>query len=108
VRDWLGANGAIPASTPIKACGKRVPVAPNTTPDGRDNPEGRQKNRRVEIVFETCRAEIRAYGTRWARDYPTWSGRGSTSALAAGSDTAFGPPLATATRAGRSMRSPIM
>jgi flagellar motor protein MotB len=27
-------------------------VAPNRTPDGRDDPEGRQKNRRVEIVVE--------------------------------------------------------
>jgi outer membrane protein OmpA-like peptidoglycan-associated protein len=55
VRDWLGANGAIPPATPIKGYGKRVPIAPNTTPDGRDDPEGRQKNRRVEIVFETCK-----------------------------------------------------
>jgi outer membrane protein OmpA-like peptidoglycan-associated protein len=56
VRDWLGANGAIPAATPIKAYGKRMPIAPNTTPDGQDDPEGRQKNRRVEIVFETCKS----------------------------------------------------
>src|SRR6202163_2473417 len=55
VRDWLGSHGAIPAATPIKGYGKRVPIAPNTTPDGRDDPEGRQKNRRVEIVFETCK-----------------------------------------------------
>jgi outer membrane protein OmpA-like peptidoglycan-associated protein len=27
------------------------PVAPNSKPDGSDDPEGRQKNRRVEIVF---------------------------------------------------------
>ncbi|MGE5270403.1 MAG: OmpA family protein [Thiohalocapsa sp.] len=27
------------------------PVAPNTKPDGSDDPDGRQKNRRVEIVF---------------------------------------------------------
>jgi flagellar motor protein MotB len=26
-------------------------VAPNTNPDGSDNPDGRQKNRRVEIVM---------------------------------------------------------
>ena len=55
VRDWLGIHGAIPPSTPIRAFGKRVPIAPNTTADGRDDPEGRQKNRRVEIVFETCK-----------------------------------------------------
>ena len=41
--------------------------------------------------------------------YPAGSGRGgAASALAVGSGAAFGPPLATATSAGRSMRSPIM
>jgi outer membrane protein OmpA-like peptidoglycan-associated protein len=55
VRDWLVASGAISPSTPVKGFGKRMPIAPNTTPDGRDDPEGRQKNRRVEIVFETCK-----------------------------------------------------
>lgn len=56
VRDWLSANGAIPESTPVKAFGKRMPIAPNTTPDGRHDPEGQQKNRRVEIVSETCKS----------------------------------------------------
>jgi flagellar motor protein MotB len=27
-------------------------VAPNQNPDGGDNPEGRQKNRRVEIIVK--------------------------------------------------------
>jgi outer membrane protein OmpA-like peptidoglycan-associated protein len=31
--------------------GARNPVAPNKKPDGSDDPEGRQKNRRVEIIF---------------------------------------------------------
>jgi outer membrane protein OmpA-like peptidoglycan-associated protein len=31
--------------------GARNPVAPNTKPDGSDNPGGRQKNRRVEIIL---------------------------------------------------------
>jgi outer membrane protein OmpA-like peptidoglycan-associated protein len=30
--------------------GKANPVAPNTHPDGSDNPEGRQRNRRVELI----------------------------------------------------------
>ena len=34
-----------------KGFGAARPVAPNTKPDGADDPEGRQKNRRVEIVF---------------------------------------------------------
>lgn len=33
----------------IKAYGESLPVAANEHPDGRDNPEGRQLNRRVEI-----------------------------------------------------------
>ncbi len=33
--------------------GESLPIAPNTNPDGSDNPDGRQKNRRTEIkVFE--------------------------------------------------------
>jgi outer membrane protein OmpA-like peptidoglycan-associated protein len=31
--------------------GAKNPVAPNTNPDGSDNPDGRQKNRRVEIII---------------------------------------------------------
>jgi outer membrane protein OmpA-like peptidoglycan-associated protein len=33
--------------------GERQPVAPNTNPDGSDNPEGRALNRRVEIVVRS-------------------------------------------------------
>lgn len=55
VRDWLARRGAIPAATAIAGFGKTKPVAANTTEDGKDYPEGRQKNRRVEIVFETCK-----------------------------------------------------
>ncbi|MDH3309027.1 MAG: OmpA family protein, partial [Acidimicrobiia bacterium] len=35
--------------------GADEPVAPNSNPDGSDNPEGRQLNRRVEIVVLTDR-----------------------------------------------------
>jgi outer membrane protein OmpA-like peptidoglycan-associated protein len=31
--------------------GEADPVAPNTKPDGTDNPRGRARNRRVEVVF---------------------------------------------------------
>jgi len=54
VRDWLAAHGFIPAESAIKGYGKTRPIAPNTTPDGKDDPQGRQKNRRVEIVIATC------------------------------------------------------
>ena len=35
-----------------KGWGARKPVAPNQKPDGSDDPDGRQKNRRVEIVVK--------------------------------------------------------
>ena len=54
VRDWLVGRGVVPATTPIKGFGKTSPIAPNKTGDGRDDPDGRQKNRRVEVVFDTC------------------------------------------------------
>ncbi len=34
-----------------KGLGKTQPIAPNTKPDGSDDPEGRQKNRRVEVII---------------------------------------------------------
>lgn len=51
VRTWLAAHGvANPMTT--EGWGKKKPVAPNTTPDGKDDPAGRQKNRRVEITVK--------------------------------------------------------
>jgi len=38
----------------IRGFGKTRPVAQNQFPDGADEPEGRQKNRRVEVVRNTC------------------------------------------------------
>jgi outer membrane protein OmpA-like peptidoglycan-associated protein len=35
-----------------KGFGERYPVTPNTNPDGTDNPRGRAKNRRVEVIIE--------------------------------------------------------
>ncbi|HEY2292028.1 MAG TPA: OmpA family protein [Thermoanaerobaculia bacterium] len=55
VKDWLVAHGALPASTPTAGWGKRHPIAPNTRPDGADDPAGRQKNRRVEVVLDSCK-----------------------------------------------------
>lgn len=36
----------------IRAYGEKRPAAPNTLPDGSDNPEGRAANRRVEIAWK--------------------------------------------------------
>ena len=51
VKQWLVANAKVNgASLTTRGAGKSKPVAQNTKPDGADNPEGRAKNRRVEIV----------------------------------------------------------
>jgi OmpA-OmpF porin, OOP family len=55
VRDWLAAHGFIAAATPTEGRGKTEPVAPNTNPDGTDNPAGRATNRRVEVLIDTCK-----------------------------------------------------
>jgi photosystem I P700 chlorophyll a apoprotein A2 len=51
VKAWLVARGA---SNQIntQGFGDTKPVAPNTEPDGSDDPDGRQKNRRVEITLK--------------------------------------------------------
>ncbi len=52
VQRWLEerSGGAMPAVV-VEGRGEAEPVAPNATPDGRDNPEGRALNRRVEFVL---------------------------------------------------------
>ena len=50
VRSWLAANG-VGMRMSTHGWGKDKPVAPNGLPGGKDDPEGRQKNRRVEITM---------------------------------------------------------
>lgn len=52
VKTWLVSREGV-KSPPITTSGRgaRDPVAPNRKPDGSDDPEGRQLNRRVTIVF---------------------------------------------------------
>jgi outer membrane protein OmpA-like peptidoglycan-associated protein len=54
VKDWLVSHNFLPSSTPTKGYGKTRPIAPNSNPDGSDNPAGRQRNRRVEVVVDAC------------------------------------------------------
>ncbi|MBX9572836.1 MAG: OmpA family protein [Candidatus Obscuribacterales bacterium] len=57
VKNWLLENHVAPvAAVSTEGFGKRKPVAPNTKPDGSDNPQGRALNRRVEIVVDTCKS----------------------------------------------------
>ena len=52
IRDWLVKKGGLSGvSFTTKGFGETQPVAPNANADGSDNPEGRQKNRRVTIVM---------------------------------------------------------
>lgn len=48
-------HGVDPGRLRAEGRGATEPVAPNTTPEGEDDPEGRQKNRRVEILVITDR-----------------------------------------------------
>ncbi|MGH6945752.1 MAG: OmpA family protein [Kiloniellales bacterium] len=51
VRDWLvKREGLGQTKFQVKGFGETKPVAANEKPDGSDDPEGRQKNRRVDIV----------------------------------------------------------
>ena len=46
-------NAGVPGKlVTAKGLGEAYPVAPNEYPDGADNPTGRAKNRRVEIIVE--------------------------------------------------------
>ncbi len=54
VKRWLVQNAGVSASRiTTRGLGETKPVAPNTNPNGTDNPTGRQKNRRVEITIRT-------------------------------------------------------
>lgn len=54
VQRWLTTNKKVnPDHITTNGFGKSQPVAPNSNPDGSDNPAGRQQNRRVEIVVQS-------------------------------------------------------
>jgi outer membrane protein OmpA-like peptidoglycan-associated protein len=55
VRASLASRGLPVDHLNIRGFGKSHPVAQNERPDGSDDPEGRQKNRRVEVVLNTCK-----------------------------------------------------
>ncbi len=51
VAEALVAEGVSPDLVRPRGFGESEPVAPNQNPDGSDNPMGRAKNRRVEVVI---------------------------------------------------------
>ncbi len=54
VRTALVSRGSPDRRLNIQGFGKSRPIAPNQQADGSDDPAGRQKNRRVEVVINTC------------------------------------------------------
>ncbi len=55
VKLWLREHGGLNPGLILetKGFGETGPVAPNQTPDGKDYPQGRALNRRVEVFIET-------------------------------------------------------
>jgi len=52
VKTWFAKHGVAANSMQTHGWGAAKPVAPNTHQDGSDDPDGRQKNRRVEITIK--------------------------------------------------------
>ncbi len=50
VFEYLTRAGVPAERLVVRSYGETQPIAPNTNPDGSDNPEGRERNRRVELV----------------------------------------------------------
>ena len=55
VKAYLVSKGIEPNRVYTEGKGKKQPIAPNTI-NGKDNPEGRARNRRVEIEIVGSRA----------------------------------------------------
>lgn len=52
VVEWLAVREGIDTAwLDRRGLGEAQPAAPNARPDGRDDPEGRQRNRRVEVIL---------------------------------------------------------
>ncbi|MFP7755290.1 OmpA family protein [Thermodesulfobacteriota bacterium B35] len=60
VKKWFVRRGIPERLITTHAYGESMPVAPNTKKDGSDNPEGRRKNRRVEIYVHKIVGKERA------------------------------------------------
>ena len=54
VAQWLTAQGIPPAAITELGNGPARPIAPNTLPNGQDNPDGRALNRRVDLVASSA------------------------------------------------------
>lgn len=56
VADWFGQQvGVRQRQFQVSGKGETAPIAPNAAADGRDDPAGRAKNRRVEVIVPNAR-----------------------------------------------------
>lgn len=55
--NYMAGEGVNPGLITTRGMGERQPIAPNRNPDGSDNPEGRAKNRRVDITVDAAKME---------------------------------------------------
>lgn len=55
VKQWLIDHNFVAPDIAVVGYGEQRPIAPNTYNDGTDYPQGRQRNRRVEIIVDTCK-----------------------------------------------------
>lgn len=95
VKNWLLMNHFVDKDALVQGWGEKKPIAPNTKPDGKDNPQGRQQNRRVEIVIDTCKKLESASTAPPAVPSPTDAA--TTTSDPAAATTTKGADAATAT-----------
>ena len=55
--DFLVAQGVNPGLITTRGMGELQPIAPNTNPDGSDNPAGRAQNRRVDVAVDASQPQ---------------------------------------------------
>lgn len=60
VRKWFGQQvGVRQRQFEISGKGETAPIAPNMSPDGKDDTAGRARNRRVEVIVPTSKEKVR-------------------------------------------------
>ncbi len=59
VKGYLTEKGVNPSVITARGMGEADPVAPNTLPNGKDNPAGRAENRRVEIKIDATQQVVK-------------------------------------------------
>lgn len=68
VRDYLVSKGAEKDRITVIAMGESSPIAPNRKPDGTDDPQAREKNRRVDIRIDLPSAALEEPADKTGRE----------------------------------------